>query len=181
MPFSFSWNDLHPIVLSDPNKNRCANCMPVPCFAQLICVTRLWLGQHGWGHVVKRFQNDFCFHWAHDYSSPTRPRRQPSCTHIGWETRILVIPGNAEQTWNLFLYLFPRSEPRTTFRKQRSPKKQINVKGNGHPGDINLLIPFLQETRFPFVSPAHRTAHFRGIMRRPPPSSCVLQDSQCMW
>lgn len=194
MPFSSSWNDLHPIALSDPNKNRSANCRQVTCFAQLICVT-LRLGQHGWSPVLKRFQNDFCFHWAHDCSIPARPpsRRPPgpansqqeweppSCTRISWETPISVIPGTTEQTWNLVLYLFPRSEPRTTFRNQRSPKKQINVKGNSHLEDINLLIPFLQETRFPCVSPAHRAAHFRGIIRRPPPSSCILQESQCMW
>lgn len=46
MLFSSPRSGLHPIALSDPNKNRSANCRRVAFFAQLLCAT------HGLGGVA---------------------------------------------------------------------------------------------------------------------------------
>lgn len=150
MPFFPLWNDLHPNVLSDPNKDRKANWMQVTFFAQLIRAALL-----AWGALVELL------------SKKISKRRLPSlstwlqqpCQGFPWRG---PGPDNSQHEWgspscilaSLFLvpwnkpgpysFTFSRDHGQGLHLETKGHKKNLletaHVKGCDPPQDINLLV-----------------------------------------
>lgn len=186
MLFSFSWNDLYPIVPSDSNNNRVPTICKSHFFHSLnLCHTMAWapltelfsknLSKWLLPSLSTRLQHP-C--WGLPQKGPCLDNSQhqwysPPCTHTSWEIQVsALIPAPTEQTWNILCYPFQGThlEIKETTDRYMSKRRSYT----GHPSSGLLF----RQNSFPFVSSAHQAAHFREIIRHPQPSSCVSQESQ---
>lgn len=95
---------------------------------------RLWLGQHWWNYLGKRYQNDFCLHWAHDYSIPARALhgREHAQTTATWMVITILHPYQLRNKVLAFLFLVPLKKPGTdSFILSRDQSKgHLETKGH---------------------------------------------------